>query len=173
MIKKYKNSDVTLFLSESNAIERVYSGDALEDSEKAWAYIERVKKLEVREILQAHRILMRRLRPDIAGMLRDVTVRIGGKIKPFISHRLLLDELEHFCGSINELFEKAKNASNEEKEEMSKNSHIHFEFIHPFEDGNGRTGRLIMNWVRWKIGLPILIIHEGEEQFNYYKWFKD
>jgi hypothetical protein len=29
-----------------------------------------------------------------------------------------------------------------------------------------------MNVQRLMIGLPLLIIHEGEEQFSYYKWFK-
>ena len=53
-----------------------------------------------------------------------------------------------------------------------KLDHITYEKIHPFVDGNGRTGRIFMNWQRIKAGLPILIIHEGEEQKEYYKWFR-
>ena len=38
--------------------------------------------------------------------------------------------------------------------------HIRFERIHPFNDGNGRTGRIIMNYNLLKAGLaPVLITH--------------
>jgi len=58
------------------------------------------------------------------------------------------------------------------KDECTKQCHVLFEKIHPFIDGNGRTGRMVYNWHRLKLGLPIHIIHEGKEQFKYYKWFK-
>jgi len=48
--------------------------------------------------------------------------------------------------------------------------HITFEKIHPFIDGNGRIGRIFMNWQRKKAGLPILVIKEAEKQ-KYYDWF--
>lgn len=37
-------------------------------------------------------------------------------------------------------------------------SHIIFEKIHPFSDGNGRTGRMVMNYSLLENGLPPLII---------------
>jgi len=49
--------------------------------------------------------------------------------------------------------------------------HIHFEKIHPFVDGNGRMGRILMNWQRVKVGLQPLIIWASERQ-AYYAWFK-
>ena len=57
-------------------------------------------------------------------------------------------------------------------EETIEQDHIWFEKIHPFEDGNGRTGRILMNIQRLNAGLPLLIIHEGKEQMEYYKWFQ-
>lgn len=39
-------------------------------------------------------------------------------------------------------------------------SHITFEKIHPFSDGNGRTGRMVMNYSLLKNGLPPLIIEK-------------
>lgn len=37
--------------------------------------------------------------------------------------------------------------------------HHKFEKIHPFFDGNGRTGRMIMNYILMKNGYPPIIIH--------------
>ncbi|GEM47720.1 Fic family protein [Deinococcus cellulosilyticus] len=42
-------------------------------------------------------------------------------------------------------------------------SHALFESIHPFRDGNGRTGRIILNYLAVSKGLPPLII-KGTEQ---------
>ena len=38
--------------------------------------------------------------------------------------------------------------------------HHKFEKIHPFMDGNGRTGRMIMNYILLKYNLPPTIIHK-------------
>lgn len=49
--------------------------------------------------------------------------------------------------------------------------HVEFEDLHPFPDGNGRTGRILYNWHRIQLGLPVHVIHEGDEQYDYYQWF--
>lgn len=45
--------------------------------------------------------------------------------------------------------------------------HAKFENIHPFADGNGRTGRLAMNYLLVLYGHPPIIIHE-EDRKEYY-----
>lgn len=45
--------------------------------------------------------------------------------------------------------------------------HAKFENIHPFADGNGRTGRLAMNYLLILHGHPPIIIHE-EDRKDYY-----
>ena len=149
------------FLKESNAIEREYSEEALEDSMKAWKFAEKLTvPMDVDLILKIHKRIMRRLNKRIAGKIRQVPVYIGGKRKD--NNRSEIDlELINLCKW------EAKNWG------AIKKWHIRFEDIHPFEDGNGRTGRILMNIQRLNVGLPLLIIHEGEEQFEYYKWFKE
>lgn len=150
------------FLIHSNAIEREYSKEALEDAKIAWKFAKNLSvDIRVDLIQKIHRRLMKRLNPRIAGKIRKCNVYVG--TRQCMTPNDIKEELELLCNSgLHPVL----------SEEGIKKWHIYFEKIHPFEDGNGRVGRIIMNYQRLRLGLPILIIHIGEEQLKYYSWFR-
>lgn len=50
--------------------------------------------------------------------------------------------------------------------------HIEFERIPPFEDGNGRIGRLIMNYELLKNNLPPVVIAK-EDRVKYFEFLRN
>lgn len=50
--------------------------------------------------------------------------------------------------------------------------HIEFESIHPFEDGNGRTGRLLINYELLKNNLPPVVISKND-RVKYFEFLRN
>jgi Fic family protein len=159
-----QHTGVVEFLRQSNNIEGVWDQDSLNQAIKAWTYIVKEDRLSIETVLQTHKILMLgKLRPQDLGAFRKHSVRISGREgQPWY---VLPELMENWVGSVNEIANKSVHDEN-----IIKIQHVDFEVIHPFADGNGRTGRILMNWTRIKAGLPILIIREREKQ-QYYRWF--
>lgn len=159
------------FISESNAIEGVFDENSFNQAMYAWHYLSLQEEITIPIMLKVHKILMlhQPLQPDERGYLRRTDVWVGGRKgkAPDIIRNLL----EGLIRNIKDAVENGKKESKIWKEKICKEHHIIYEVIHPFIDGNGRTGRMFMNWERLKLGLPILIIKNSEKK-DYYKWFK-
>ena len=95
-------------------------------------------ELTVNNILLLHRMLMGGIDDSIAGRLRKLGeyVRIGSYIAPAPEHveQLLISLIEEYHSSHDRYF--LENAAH---------FHAEFERIHPFNDGNGRIGRVLIN----------------------------
>lgn len=85
-------------------------------------------------------------------------VRIGGHIPPKWEWVAL--SIQNWLEDINE--EMNKNSEILKNDEIAFSSFVgkyflNFERIHPFADGNGRTGRLIANYLATRFGRPLLV----------------
>lgn len=170
-MKKPTKKQIEEFLRESNAIEQVYSEAYFNASLRAWKFLVKQKKISESVILETHKILMEPsvILEEWKGAFRIFPVYIGGKMASRWENIPI--RLDEWYASMN--IKQADENTAEGKEWYAKTDHVEYEHIHPFADGNGRTGRMFMNWWRIKNGLPLLIIHQGEEQYEYYKWFKE
>lgn len=177
-LRHYQNSpcepEVIEMLQHSNWIERETGQEAMTDAIEAWKWAIRNAKnkdMTLGWVLKIHRLMQRNLRPDIAGKWRDCDVWVGPHYRPYISEALIRSEvaqvLRVMCESATRKLPKSM------REQLAKETHVRFEHCHPFEDGNGRVGRILYNIHRLKLGLPIHIIHEGDEQMEYYNWFRE
>lgn len=151
------------FLEESNEIEGVWDFVSLDQAIYAWQYLKEHPKLNTHVILKAHKILMLKqsLMPNEKGYFRTIPVYIAGRECPVLSPDgwTLSTVVSQWCHE------------STAQPQMWKIHHIAFEKIHPFVDGNGRLGRMLMNWQRLKAGMEILVIREKERNY-YYQWFK-
>lgn len=165
--------EVEEFLRESNAIEGVYDKDSLKQARLAWEHVIGEKTMTPEVVCQTHSILMKHkaawsdptlLRGAWAGRFREMPVYVGWK--EGMKYDLIPDAIEDWCKQMN-----VRDIYKDYLPGLSRSLHVEYEKIHPFADGNGRTGRIFMNWWRLRNGLPILTIHEGLEQRAYYGWF--
>ncbi|MBU2497190.1 MAG: Fic family protein [Nanoarchaeota archaeon] len=117
------------------------------------------EKLTIKLILFWHNEIFKQTKQDIAGKFRKYFVTIAGHIAP--DYRKINQLMKNMIK-----YTKQKNKHN--PVELTARTHYRFEKIHPFGDGNGRIGRLLMNYMLWYNGCPMLII-EYKKRKAYYK----
>ena len=200
-LKKGKEALLTI-LEEVEVAESVYNSNAIEnstltlpDTEKILLDLEVSKDYSLREVFEAknlarvyeyikvkkdtivlnqqtilfiHNLLIGGIDDAIAGRFRTQGeyVRVGKHVAPAPEHVLRMIEV---------LLDEYK--TNHDANILTKIAHFHlqFETIHPFCDGNGRIGRVLINLQLQEFGYPNIIIRDKEKQIYYktFSYFRD
>jgi len=118
------------------------------------------KPLTLQTILNYHYLAVQH-NPDIAGKIRKVEVHISGNPNFKITKSTDIEkEFEELIKKYNHFIAKEK-ANLKEILNFAVYFHNEFQHIHPFEDGNSRTTRLITFHLLQSKGIPILDIPYG------------
>jgi Fic family protein len=197
-LRKGKES-LLIMIDEAEISESVYNSNAIENStltlketEKILLEMEVSRDFSLREVFEAknlarvteymrnkvgqqnltkefillmHQMLITNINDSIAGRFREKGeyVRVGSYIAPAPEH------VESMIDGI--LSEYSDNSESHTVDKIAK-FHLDFEGVHPFIDGNGRMGRVIMNYQLMQSGFPVVIIRNKEKKY-YYQSFKD
>lgn len=135
---------------------------------KVFEYLKKsinTKEIDKNIILLLHKILILNIDDSIAGRFRNKNeyVRVGTHIAP------APEKIEAMISAL--LLEYSSNINDYFLEKISR-FHLEFENIHPFCDGNGRIGRVLLSCQLMKFGFPPIIIRNKEKQ-TYYSSFNE
>lgn len=123
------------------------------------------KNLDIDLILFLHQMLLSGIDDAIAGRFRKSGeyVRVGTHIASALEHisRMIESALGEFETNITDYF----------LEKIAR-FHLEFETIHPFCDGNGRIGRVLINYQLGRLGFPNIIIKNKQKE-GYYEAFHE
>lgn len=197
-LKKGKES-LLIMIDETEIPENVYNSNAIENStltlketEKILLEMEISREISLREVFEAknlarvvsyirskskelelnkelilllHQMLIGAINDGIAGRFRKQNeyVRVGSYIAPAPEHveRMIESGLADYSSDHISYF----------LDKIAK-FHLEFETIHPFCDGNGRIGRVLICFQLMKLGFTPIIIRDKEKN-QYYKSFSD
>jgi Fic family protein len=197
LLRAGKESLLSL-LAESELPEQVYNSNAIENSTLSLKDTERIlleqevmRNVSVRELFEAqnlarviayldtrpnlslntesitllHQMLLGGINDEYAGRLRRAGeyVRVGRHIAP---------PPEFVPSLLNELIATYSSGHNNYFIDAIAHFHLEFESIHPFCDGNGRMGRVLINLQLAALGYPPVIIRSKGKQRDYYPLFQ-
>ncbi|MBU4141626.1 Fic family protein [Patescibacteria group bacterium] len=114
-------------------------------------------------VLKLHSIFMNGVRPD-AGLYRRHAVRITGVNLPTANYLKVPELMPAVIAEASNVTEDIIGAS--------AKTHSRFEQIHPFSDGNGRVGRLLLNAMLLRANFAPAIIRQEQKQLYYAYLFK-
>ncbi|MDR0205868.1 MAG: Fic family protein [Bacteroidales bacterium] len=193
------HNDLLKIIAESELPEMVYNSNAIENSTLTLKETEKIllaqalmREVSLRETYEAtnlarvikylwtrpnyelkvenlellHQMLLGGINDDYAGRVRQTGeyVRVGWHIAPPPEQvkPLLINLINQYNSEDNKYFL-----------EKIAEFHLQFETIHPFCDGNGRMGRLIINLQFAALGYPPVIIQNKSKRESYYPIFDE
>ena len=110
------------------------------------------KTISEKDIKELHRLFYYRIDKENAGEYRTVKAYITGSKFPLPSPAEVPGLMKKFIAQLKSQREKKHPV------ELAVLAHKELVFIHPFVDGNGRVGRLLMNLILLQEGFTITII---------------
>ncbi len=120
------------------------------------------ERFEVEMTYNSNAIILDDIDKTIAGVYRKTDVFITGSDHKPPSALGVSAKMNELIGWAKENHKKLHIV------EFSAMFHHKFVQIHPFQDGNGRTGRLLMNIFLMQFGFPLAIIQNNDRQ-KYYR----
>lgn len=151
-------------IRQSNLIENISDPAETEQSLVAWQELEQIDLGDLSHVAikGIHRIIVANqtnLAKNQIGRYRDlsrVNVRVGLRVAP---------KAWRVPGLMSEWIENIQHTD-------PLASHVEFEKIHPFADGNGRVGRMLLWWHEKHLGEEPTLFKADERQ-KYYQLFRD
>lgn len=180
-------------LAESELPEMVYNSNAIENSTLTLSDTEKIlldqeisRDLNLREVYEAKNLarlneymhdkaVFTDITPDLIKLIHQMLI---GVINDAIAGRFrtkgeYVRVGTHIAPSPEQVEGMMQNALRQYSSEHSLHFldqiarfHLEFETIHPFNDGNGRVGRILINWQLARLGFPPVIIrNKGKEKY--------
>lgn len=164
--RRSNDFDIKKYIKASNEIEGIYDPNEDLQSLNAWAYLEQLTTLSHVDIMRVQKIItinQTDLAPNARGYYRgmagnNVNVSVGGRLAP--DHSYVEDLMKNWLLDVPEM--------------TPLTAHIRFEAIHPFVDGNGRTGRMLYWFICKKRGIKPFYYNADTEKDrqHYYRLFE-
>ena len=136
---------------------------------EAYEYVEQLareqREITLYEICAIHSLVLADRQED-RGRWRRVPVRIAGALTTPVQPYQIEPMMSALLADMDSLY---RGMHTVEKVALF---HLRFESIHPFIDGNGRTGRLLMNLQLIQAGYPPINVKFADRR-RYYETFDD
>lgn len=156
--------------------EQMMNLDLKKAYEKSFEYAKNHEKITVEKLCTLSGILMQNTGSEFKtiagnfsvakGDLRLVNVSAGRGGKSYMAWQKVPSKLQVFCDWLNEERKKIDDMSLSEKYKLSFEAHYQLVSIHPWADGNGRMGRLLMNMIQYEAGIvPSIVKKENRVEY--------